>query len=417
MSTTPGATPKGAATRRRILDAAWDLSDARGAEALLAGVTLRQVADSVDMAPSAVAYHFPTMRELGVAMVEHLADSMSPLPVAAVDALLDEHAGDGLSSAVRAAAAANWQILTTDEEVVFERRLMRSYSAAAHSAEVASSLARIQAGWVADLALIYRRTGERLALAPVEPFDLGEVALAVASMADGLLHHWMCDPERVRHDLMADVVTALTSAVVVPAEQRVELGELSAVHSAPLDHVDVAELAELARLAADEAVFADGLDQLTITDVARSLGRPVQHIAEQYGTVHRMAALSFLRHCPQIATAAARRGDMGAQVSLTDAVYELARCAQQDRHCAIALLHERHHAALDRSPHHIDPRRAVPLDEVIEQPLRQLDRAAADRTAEIAPLVVDTVLSQSASRPKAPVSSVTELALRLVPGL
>ena len=37
-------TPKGRATRARILDAAWDLSDARGAEVILGGVTLREIA-------------------------------------------------------------------------------------------------------------------------------------------------------------------------------------------------------------------------------------------------------------------------------------------------------------------------------------------------------------------------------------
>ena len=82
-------TPKCGATRRRILDAAWDLSDARGAAVILGGVTLREVARAADLTPSAVSYHFPTMEVLSLAMVDHHLSSIPLLSVELVDQILD----------------------------------------------------------------------------------------------------------------------------------------------------------------------------------------------------------------------------------------------------------------------------------------------------------------------------------------
>lgn len=411
---TTANTPKGAATRRRILDAAWELSDARGAEVVLGGVTLREIASAVGMSPSAISYHFQSLEALAVAMVEQLAADLSPLLVGAVDEMLDGVLDTGLAGAARAAAEANWALLTSPSEVNFERRLLRAYAAAGHDDAVRAATSTLQEGWVDDLALVYRRTAERLGLRTVEPFDVREVALAIASLADGLLHHWMSDPATVRPALMADIVVALASATIVPVARHVDLAELSAVLSTGTGwHEALHDDIELAAPAAP--LFSSGVGSVTLTEAARVLGMGTEQAARRFGTVERVAALSFGRHLPAVARAAGRRTHAGAAVCLTDGVYELARVAIADPHCALALLQQRQLARLDADADDRGWTPIVPFESALEVPLHDLLEGDAARSSDLCPLVVDTVLGMSASRRRVAPGSVAECALRLVP--
>lgn len=411
------STPKGAATRRRIVEAAWELSDARGAEAILAGVTLREIATAADMTPSAITYHFPTMQSLGLAMVEHLADSgAATIPIDMVDELLDQVLEDGMVAASRRAAQVNWELLTSEPEVLFERRFTRCYAIAATSPEVRELMRRIVAAWMADLTVIYERTAERLQLSIVEPLELSEMARAIAAMADGLLHNWMCDPDSVRPDLMADMVEAIASSVLVPSARDVTLAEVSAglptsTSTAAPDDGDVAAAAAVASL------FAGGVAEVTLTEVARAMGCGPEEVVERFGSVNGVAALSFGRHVAPVAEAVERRREVPAAVRLTDGVYELTRCAQGDPHCAVALLQERHRSAIQpatASPGR-DPRASAQFAAVLLPPLRAvLDRPEAE-LVDLAELIVDTTLGHGTTHPRTPPASITDVVLRLVP--
>lgn len=412
-------TPKGRATRRRILDAAWELADARGVELILGGVTLREIAAAVDMAPSAVTYHFPTMSDLALGMVAHLVHGISPLPVAAVDAMLDQVDDDGPVAAVRHAAELNWQLLTSPDEVAFERRLVRCYAAANDDETVTALLAELVANWVADLTLAYERALGRQGLTLIEPFETADLARAMSGMADGLLHHWMCDPTAVRADLLADVAVGLMSSIVAPTHQQVTLDEVSATLSAARPGaLGPEELVE--RAAPASALFVDGIDAVTLTEAARHLEMDTVEVATTFGSVARLAATSFGRHLPAVEDAVSRRGDAGAAVALTDGVYELARCALSDRHCALALAHERHRAYAAATPGASSAApmailELVPVGPVLAVPLGELLDRPPTESIDLADLVVDSVLTHAATRPRTPPAGVTETALRLVP--
>ncbi len=407
-------TPKGRATRARILDAAWELSDARGAEAILGGVTLRELAAAVDMAPSAIGYHFPTTESLAVAMVQHLLAGMSPLSIDAIDALVDYAESDGFVSAARLAARFNWQVLTSPDEVTFERRLMRCYGSAPSHDGIRRILAAAVDGWVGEIADTYGRTAELLGLRPIEPFDVREVARAVSAMTEGLLQYWMLDPTAVRGDLAEDVVVALASAAVIPAEREVALAERAAETPGGAPGAPPEPAVGLRLAAAAAPLFSSGVGHVTLTEAARQMGIEPGEAAERFGSVQLVAAMSFGRHLALVESSVDRRRTVAPAVSLTDGVYELARCALADPHCALALAHERQRAALGVPPER-DVRRLVPLTSVVACPLGELlDVPTADVT-ELGDLVVDTVLTQAATRSRAPIASITATALRLVP--
>lgn len=411
-------TPKGEATRQRILTAAWELSDARGAEVILGGVTLREIAAAAGMTPSAVTYHFPTMRELCVAMVEHLASSVSLLPLEAVEALLDLAAQDGLAAMVRLAAQTNWDMLTEPAEVDFERRLARCYAATGDnpdSAEIKRLIGTMTTAWIDDIASVYRRTAERSGLRPIEPFDFQELARGAAAVTEGMLYHWMCSPDAVRADLAADLLVTLVSTVMVPETRAVTLDEVIADLPRPPARAPSDPAADLHLAAEAASLFGTGVHAVTLTDASRVMGISTEEAATRFGAVTMIAALAFGRHVPAVREAADRRRDLGPEVSLTDAVLELGRCALADPHCALALLHERQRAAAGWPAGTHDPRRSVPLGVPLASPILDLTGGRAEDAADVAELVVDQVLGHASTRSRASVHHITETALRLVP--
>ncbi len=409
-------TRKGVATRRRILESAWQMVDARGAESLLAGVTLREVAAAADMTPSSITYHFPTMRDLAIGMVELLeADSTAePQPVAVVDMILDTAHAEGLATAIRLAAEANWASLTTPEELALQHRLNRTVAAALDPA-MREGLTRLTDSWVLDLARIYERTSERLGLRPVEPFTHLDLARAVAAMADGMLRHWMCDPAAIRPGLLEDMAVLVTSASMVPAGRHTTLSEISAQLPGPGGEDDPL-LADLQAAHGLAETFTTGVDGVTLSQLGEALGCGADEVANRFGTVRRAAALSFHRHLQGVRDAVARRPDAGDGVSLTDGVYELARATLQDPHCALALAHERHVSRLGAESARTDVRALVPVGEALVPPLREVVEGPPSDQADLADLVADTVLVYGATHPRQTIATVTEVALRLVPG-
>lgn len=413
------STPKGAATRRRIVEAAWELSDARGAEAILAGVTLREIAAAADMTPSAVTYHFPTMQSLGLAMVQHLTASVSMTPIAAVDEMLDQVQHEGVAAVVRAGAQVNWHILTEPAEVDVERRLTRCYSAIGchpDSDEIKRLLASTTAAWIAQAQQVYERTATRMGLRLVEPFTFEDLARAAAAVSEGLLYQWMCDPQAIRPELAADVLVALVSATMARAPGSVTLEERAA--ELPRPHSgELTGDGDVAAAAAVAPLFTGGVAEVTLTEVARAMGCGPEEVVERFGSVNGVAALSFGRHVAQVAEAVERRRKVAAAVRLTDGVYELTRCAQGDPHCAVALLQERHRSAIQ--PATASPGRdvgsSVRFAALLLPPLRSvLDRPEAE-LVDLAELIVDTTLGHSATHPRTPPASITDVVLRLVP--
>jgi AcrR family transcriptional regulator len=416
------STAKGEETRRRIVWAAWELSSARGIEQLLCGVSLREVAATADMSPSAVTYHYPTMRDLALAMVEEFVDSLSPQAVDSVASAFGGVEARPLADTVREAAAANWAVLTSPEEVVFERRLTRCYSATGSEGdgqEVARNLRRFNRLWVEELSTIYEQASATMGLHPVEPFTFEELAQIIAAMTEGLLHHWMCDPDSVRPDLISDAAVAIASVLTAPVRQPVGLAEVGArLSSGAVEHLVGGE--DLVAAATDAAhLFADGVQDVTLTEVAAAMGWRPDEVMERFGSVRRVAAVSFARHLPQVEQASVRRNGAMPAVCVCDATYELVRSVERDPWCALSLHMERLEArARQRTGQLADRSRAmidalVPVAGIFEGPIRAVRGDASIGCGEAADLLVDTVLAYGGSRPDTALNKVAELALKM----
>jgi AcrR family transcriptional regulator len=411
---------KGEETRRRIVWAAWELSGRRGVEQLLCGVSLREVAAEVGLSPSAVTYHFPTMRDLALAMVGEFVDSLSPKPVGAVVDAFGGVEARSLSATVREAAAANWAVLTTPDEVVFERRLTRCYSATGAEGdgpEVERNLERFNRLWVDELSTVYERVATAMGLRPVEPFTFREIAQVIAAMTEGLLHHWMCDRNSVRDELLADMAVVIASVLTAPADQSVALEEISARLPSGAVTAPAGRATDVAAAAGAAPLFTDGIDGVTLTEVAEALGWLPDAVLDRFGSVRCVAAVSFARHLPDVELAALRRKGATPAVRLSDAAFELARRVEGDPWCALALHLERLEArARDAAtPGGSHPDRGidllVPISRLFQTLLPEVRGQPSGSCDEPADLLVDMVLGYGSTRPGATLGRVVDLAL------
>ncbi len=425
-------TAKGEETKRRVVRAAWELTGRRDVEQMLCGVSLREVAAEAGLTPSAVTYHFPTMADLALGMVEEFVETRSPVRIESVERGFDGVDIASLVDAVRAAADFNWAVNTSADEVAFERRLCRFYSATGdHGAplELTRLLGRFNRRWVEELTAIYEGVGAATGRVPVEPFTFREIAQIMWSLFEGLQHQWMGEPDSVRADLLSDVAVVIAGVLTTPIRQPVGFEEIGArlsggrVEPAPDPDRLVAAAATAAPL------FSAGIPGVTFAQVADVLDWSPEVVLACFGTLERVAALAFARHLPAIEAAVGRREDAPVELRLADGLYELGRCATSDRHCAAALLVERverragpavgapgsEPAAEGRS----GGREPVPLERPLRPLVAQLigGRSAGGSAAEVdtvAQAMVDLVLAQAALEHPVALSQLTELAMRLV---
>ncbi len=413
-------TRKGDAARRRLIDAAWELSDASGPETVLAGASLRRVAARAGMSPAGLTYQYPTMRGLAVGMVERLVESVSALPPEVIGAVQDMAVEEGLAAAIRAAATANWQKVTGPDELAFQRRLLRSTSAlddgatSAELGDVRAAVAAIHRRRTDHLSVIYRATAGRLGLQMVEPFTFDDLAVVSNVIVDGFVHRWMFDDDPAAGQRLADVLVTFVTAMLTPSDRAKLIDEVTTSLPRPgrgagadtphpgTGGVEAAEV--LGRL------FADGTESVTLTEVSRALGCSVDDVVERYGQIRSVAALSFVRHVPDVVEAIGRRRHLGPEVSVADGLYELAKCVRADRHCALALLHERIDARLGSPGDPSGPVARVPLDAAFRVALAE-SGGSTDAAVAVA---VDMVLGAPSTHPHTPPADGAALAARLL---
>jgi AcrR family transcriptional regulator len=416
------STRKGEAARERIIAAAWDAVDDTGVEQLLAGVSLRQVAERAGVSPSSVTYHFESMPALADAMAQWLLAQLQDFPVDAVEQLLLAERGS-LADAIRSACELNWNRLTSEEQQRYMRRLMRLFAGTGSTVDGArlSELLRSRywGRFVPDVEELYDRILSQLGLRWREPFDAGVLARAGAGW---WIQQWMVD-RSLRARTYADVLVALVSAATVPADHAGEIAELELAlpeifREVGADHRDAVDFPERHQLAARAApLFDDDFDDVTLTDVARAMGLPVREVSTRFGSVRRVAALAFARHLPAVDEAGARRTHLDPMVGLADLLCELARRAQSDRQCARALLAERIGAQLD-APQAVevdDIRISVPLGPLLFEVARPVTDLGPEQLYDVAALMVDTALDYAMTRPDAAPAAVADLVLRLLP--
>lgn len=423
------ATRKGEAARNRILAAAWDEIDDLGVEQLLAGVSIRDVAARAGVAPSSVTYHFGTTAELADAMADWLLERSTMAPLTDLEGVEDvilAHAGN-LADAIRMASDLNWARLTSDEEQDFARRVMRLFAATGSTVDGERMSDRLNTrywgSFLPEVAALYDRVLGRLGLHWVEPFEAETLARMGPSW---LIQQWMVD-RSVRSTLYGDIVVGLMSAITAPVARSQELAELEVrlpalpvdplgmVEASARELADVEEQRELAAAAAP--LFVERFDDVTMTEVARMMGHPVREVAARFGTVRRVAAVSFFRHVGAVEEAATRRAHMDPLLGVVDLMCELARRVQGDRQCARALLAERLGAELvaPRVSEIDDVRFQVPIGPLLFSAAAPVTDLSPDGLYEVTALMIDTLLGYAMTRPDAAPAHIADVVMRLLP--
>ena len=158
-------------------------------------------------------------------------------------------------------------------------------------------------------------------------------------------------------------------------------------------------------------------DDVTMTEVARTMGRPVRDVANRFGTVRRVAAVSFFRHVEAVEEAAIRRAHVDPLLGVVDLMCELARRAQADRQCARALLAERLGAELvaPKVSAIDDVRFQVPIGPILYAAAEPVTDLSPDGLYEVTALMIDTLLGFAMTRPEVAPAHIADVVMRLLP--
>lgn len=408
--------------RARIIEAAWDEVDAADLDQVLAGVSLREVARRAGVSASTVTYHFPERQELARAMVEYVLDHQEQIGVEVLNELLD--ATDSPRTAVRLAVDANWAVNVSEERRRLEVRAMRLLAGTGSvdgGATLRDLLAeRYYGAYLTGLEALWDATVRRFGAAWVDPFTSRDLALATSAMIEGLTHLEMVGPGTVRPELASDVVIGLLSAVSRRDDQMVGLPEReiaipNPAGPGPGSLLPGSDMLDAAARAAP--LFQQRFEEVTWTEVAATVDRSVTDLATTFGTVRRVASVSFLTHLPALRDAASRRAAAGPEVALIDLLCEVARCARVRPGVARALMAERivgaarAEGAAERSWTIND---VVPLNELAGEVVRALPGVPDDDPESLAPTLVNLTLGRAVARPREAPARVAALAARLV---
>ena len=411
---------KGEESREQIVATAWAMVDELGVEQLLAGVSMRNIADRMGLSPSTVSYHFAGPEDLARGMIESMVTSIDLSPLEALVEILGDVEGEfELVDLVRASTQADWDALTAGPSVDFERRLMRVLAATgshAAGAEIADVLRdRIWGRYLPPFTALIDAVCERFDRHFAEPFTSRDMARSMTAMVERLFHQWIVDPDGVRPDLAADAVVAMVSALMLPNHHEVHISELDvAFVDAGAPSADREDLDRLRAIAvAAHELFGVPLGDVSLTQIARASDTDPRTLVELFGTVPRVASVSFVRWIPALRAALGRRHGGDAEVGLADYLCELVRVARADRFVASALAVER--GDLDRVRRD-EIRALVPLERSVLGSLETTRPTLSDaERCDLSTLLVDTTLAYALSRPATAPHGVADLVLRLVP--
>jgi AcrR family transcriptional regulator len=407
--------------RARLVRAAWEAADEAGIEQVLGGVSLRDVARRAGVAPSTVTYHFTDAADLARAMVGWLLDSDDQVPLEPLGSVTGDPALGGADT-VRSATDLAWAMAASEEGRRFHRRLLRLVAATGSPRDGEDVRRAVDAKFAGEvvpaLQDLYEQGAARLGLRWLEPLGAADVARLVVALIDGLTVQLLIEPGSVRPDLTTDAVVALLASVTAPEAERRALAELEARIDVALGHEDdgVADDPVRLRSIARDAtpLFAPDRGPVTWTEVALTTGVPVREVVASFGSLQRLAAVSFHQHLGAVEEAGRRRRDTDGRVALADLLCELVRAGRAAPVPVRALVCERIAVPDPSVTVGTDLSSLVPLDALVAEAIRSVAGAPADAD-DLAPVLVDLVLSRALARPRDSPASVAALALRLLP--
>lgn len=329
------------ADRRTVLvDAGVELILQQCFQDLLASVDTRSITSKAGVTTGSFFHHFRNRAAFTDAVIERLEQLWGESTQRSLAAITGF--ADGVD--FRAAAAAEWQRLRSDEVngslqhlllAVPDQPLRQGSDRTARDVLAARYRALTESVLPA-----YRSGLEAIGREVMPPFSEHDLAVVLTALGAGLKARHVADPASVRNELYADLVSALVIAVTRPVGEQVrEVETLSAldrpvvVRTGPVAPERASTTwFQIAEAAAP--LFAERpLNDVRIAEIAEVAGVSASTVYHQFGSVSAVAAAGWTRHLPELEAIASRplTTDEGPIVRMEQVLTRYIQLARENR--------------------------------------------------------------------------------------
>lgn len=424
--------------KEKLIHSGWELFHGLPLSGVFAGLTAAKVASEAEVTTGSFFHHFPNAAAFADALVLQHADIAVPAPAKREEiAAIGQEWNLDASAVVHYVAGEIWQSHLNGTE--YEADMIRVLTLWTHRhAELATPTDRYRTA--GDVVLDVIQARERMAtdtwrdlldithmeFAPGYPVAVA--AMVLTALFDGLAIRHAVDPDSVSETIYADIAWIITDAITVP-KQVDPFGDSTVIPPGRpgytgRDTINLSPQAQSGARRRNESkaqvlqhcsdMFGSGWESVTITEIAHQAQVSAQTVINVFGTVRKVAAVSFGQHLGKISLAGSTAALISPEAELLAILESIAESAIRDPGSALALLSER--INLNVRPqiptHGLDVRIEVPLDRLILRPLS--DMGLNGQTGPVtADTLINFVLGHAPGRIDA-ARRTAELAIRLI---
>jgi AcrR family transcriptional regulator len=344
-----GGNRRGRATRKQLLDAAWELIDELSLGEIVRLVPARAIAQRAGRTEGAFRHHFPTTESLLHALLAQPrpagffgADNVASIN--AVREVLSEFEPHEVVEVVRNASGTDYDLTRTAEELTAARGELLVLTRLSSEPELMPLLAASLFGnLVPPYAATYQACIDRIGAELLDDFTIEQFTIILSALDWGLLLYWLADPELSTREFVVDALSAVAMSLVSRADQPTRSVADVMASAVPFDSTSpLLDLDDRRRVAvAAHDLFEDDAAHVAFSEIAAAAGCDAVTVRRSFGRPETVAAHAFAVHLDEIERAATANLGRDPDRPLVDGVCELVRAVRRDRPCARALLDER----------------------------------------------------------------------------
>ncbi len=293
-------------SRRELIEAGVALVMEQRWQDVQASVSTRAITERAGVTTGSFFHHFRSRAHFARVLADRFAElweANTQRVVREVEELAAVGDGAGLTGQDRAMSALQHLLWATREQPLGDDE---SVTGGAVLREAYRSLAEAVVPAYADAT---RALGREM----LPPFTVDDLAVILAAFADGLLMRSGVDPDGVRDDLFADLVSALVIALTRPVSERAERSELATLEAQLGGPPPVRGDGEGARgrwrhiAEAAAPLFAERrVSEVRVSEIAAAAGVSTSTVYHQFGSVSAVAAAGWWQHLPELEAISSR---------------------------------------------------------------------------------------------------------------
>lgn len=293
--------------RAALVDAGLALAIQQCFQDLLASVDTRSITNAAGVTTGSFFHHFKNRAEYTDAVIERFTEVWEHSVLRTVD-LLESFTGTGETS-VRRVATDEWSGLAEDDVFTGLQHLLwvaRDQPLTEATERTAGEVLRERSRWL-DQTLVpsYEQGLRTIRREMLPPFTVQELSIALSALANGLEMRRCIDPDAVRDDLFADLVSSLVANLTRPALERaeeasVEVGRQPVARtSGTARETSKGTRDQIAEAAAP--LFVDRrVSEVKIAEIAEVAGVSASTVYHQFGRVSAVAAAGWAQHVAEL---------------------------------------------------------------------------------------------------------------------